>query len=115
MKGEKANLVRLRHILDACIEIGNYTEGVDFSEFESNSMMKLACVKQLEIIGEASNHLTDKIKQQYPEVKWKQIIGMRNVLVHEYFGIDNRIVWDIIKEDLPEFKSQVDYIIISNF
>jgi uncharacterized protein with HEPN domain len=111
MKGESANLVRLRHILDACTEIGNYIKDTEFPEFKENSMMKLACVKQLEIIGEASNHLSFEFKQQFAEIKWKQIIAMRNVLVHEYFGIDSRIVWDILKEDLPKFKNQIEQIL----
>lgn len=73
--------------------------------------MQFASVKQLEIIGEAANHLTDRFKKLYSEIPWREIIGLRNILIHEYFGVDTKIVWDIIKTDLVSLKSQVKEII----
>jgi uncharacterized protein with HEPN domain len=107
MKGRKGDLFRLEHILEAIEEIEQYLFSVAFNDFLENSMMRYACIKQLEIIGEASNHLSDETKNMFNDIAWGQIIGMRNVLVHEYFGIDEEVVWDIMKLDLPGFKSRV--------
>ena len=67
-------------------------------------MMRFACIKQLEIIGEASNHLSEETKLKFNDIEWKLIIGMRNIFFHEYFGIDSKVVWEIIKNDLQELK-----------
>ncbi len=72
-----------------------------------SSMMRFACVKQLEIIGEASNHISAKTKSNFPDVEWAQIVGIRNMFVHEYFGLDPNIVWGIVKKDLPDLKATV--------
>jgi uncharacterized protein with HEPN domain len=74
-------------------------------------MMRFACIKQMEIIGEASNHISTETKESYPGIEWAQIVGMRNVFVHEYFGVDLSIVWTIIKNDLPELKTKVTEMI----
>jgi uncharacterized protein with HEPN domain len=70
-------------------------------------MMRFACIKQLEIIGEASNNITSETKIKMPTVEWKQIIGMRHIFVHEYFGIRANIVWQVIIDDLPPLKTTV--------
>lgn len=76
-------------------------------------MMRFACVKQMEIIGEASNHISDETKLKFTTVEWSQIIGMRNVFVHEYFGIDSNLVWEIIKNDIPDLKDKMMDILSS--
>ena len=76
-------------------------------------MMRFACIKQMEIIGEASDHVSDEIKTQFSEIEWSQIKGMRNIFVHEYFGIDTNLVWEIIKDDLPDLKNKVQFIVNS--
>jgi uncharacterized protein with HEPN domain len=65
----------------------------------------------MEIIGEASDHISEEIKTQFSEIEWAQIKGMRNIFVHEYFGIDSRVVWEIIKHDLPDLNKKVHSII----
>lgn len=75
--------------------------------------MRFACIKQMEIIGEASDHISEEIKTRFSEIEWRQIKGMRNIFVHEYFGIDSRLLWEIIKQDLPDLKSKVVTIINS--
>ena len=67
----------------------------------------------MEIVGEASKHITEELKSQFPEIEWSQIIGMRNVFAHEYFGIDSSLVWEIIKRDLPLLKSKMESILKS--
>lgn len=74
-------------------------------------MMQYACVKQLEIIGEAANHLTPQFKKLHTEIQWPEIIALRNILIHEYFGIDTKIVWDIINTDIVSMKTQIKEII----
>ncbi len=104
MQGKLGDKIRLLHILDAIHEIEEYTIGVNFENFNSNAMMRFACIKQLEIIGEASNHLSEETKLKFNDIEWKLIIGMRNIFIHEYFGIDSKVVWEIIKNDLQELK-----------
>ena len=73
----------------------------------ANSMMRFACIKQMEIIGEASNHVSEETKEKFSYVEWAQIVGMRNVFVHEYFGVDSSLVWQIIENDLPDLKAKI--------
>lgn len=111
MRGKLGDKIRLNHILEAITEIERYLNDADFNTFLDNSMMRFACIKQMEIVGEASNHISEAVKNQFSEIEWSQIVGMRNVFVHEYFGVDTRLVWEIIKNDLPEFKKKVNAII----
>ena len=113
MRGSLGDKVRLQHIIDAIQEIECYLIDTDFSKFMKNSMMRFACIKQMEIIGEASNHISEDTKAKFTSVEWSQIIGMRNVFVHEYVGVDSRLVWEIIKSDLPDLKDKIIEILNS--
>ena len=110
MRGKLGDKIRLQHIKESIEEIQSYILDKDFNTFMDNSMMRFACVKQLEIIGEAAKHLSDELKDNFSEVEWNQITGMRNVFVHEYFGIDTSIVWQIIINDIPNLKEKIDEI-----
>ena len=85
----------------------SYARNSEFSSFSANSMMKFASIKQLEIIGEAANHVTDETRRRLADIDWRKVVGLRNILVHEYFGVDENVVWDIIRSDLPELKTKV--------
>jgi uncharacterized protein with HEPN domain len=85
MKGKIGDKQRLGHILDAISEIEAYTANVNLKGFLENSMMRFASIKQIEIIGEAANYVTPETKQLFSDIEWKQIIGMRHILIHEYF------------------------------
>ncbi len=111
MKNSFNDKVRLQHIHDAIKEINSYTANISFKEFKSNSMMIYASVKQLEIIGEAASKITKHFIKLYSEIEWREIIALRNLLVHEYFGIDEEIIWGIIKKDLPELQIKVNRIL----
>ena len=111
MKSKLGDKARLQHISDAIKEIENYITNSSYKDFQSNSMMQFATVKQLEIIGEAANQLTEHFKKLYTEIQWREIVGLRNILIHEYFGIDTKIVWDILQIDLPKLKIQVEEIL----
>jgi uncharacterized protein with HEPN domain len=107
MRGKLGDKARLNHIWDAIIEVETYLLGSDLEGFMKNSMMRFACIKQMEIIGEAADHISDETKTKFSDIEWAQIIGMRNVFVHEYFGVDTHIVWEIIKNDLPILKKRI--------
>ena len=111
MRSKSGDKVRLQHILDAITEIEKYLIETDFTKFTGNSMMRFACIKQMEIIGEASNRISEETKSKFSDIHWEQIVGMRNVFVHEYFGVDTGLVWEIIKTDLPELKEKVEEIL----
>jgi uncharacterized protein with HEPN domain len=111
MKGRKGDIARLQHIQEAIAEIENYKRNRNFIDFTSNSMFRFACIKQLEIIGEASNHISDETQQEFSEIQWAQIVGMRNIFIHEYFGVDINIVWEIIEFDIPELKTKITEIL----
>jgi len=111
MKGKLGDRQRLLHILEAIEEIQTYTSSADLKTFLANSMMRFACVKQIEIIGEAANSITPETRSTFSELEWKQIIGMRHILVHEYFGVDFDLIWQVIITDLPELKEKVKAIL----
>ena len=111
MQSEPGDEIRLKLVLDAIEEIEKYLLEVDFPLFIENSMMRFACIKQMEIIGEASNRISDELKSKFKDVEWAQIVGMRNVFAHEYFGIDSSLVWEIIKNDIPELKEKIKLIL----
>jgi uncharacterized protein with HEPN domain len=113
MRGRFGDKARLQHILDAILEVENYLFNADIRSFMENSMMRFACIKQLEIIGEAGNHISEETKSKFSGIEWSQIIGMRNIFVHEYFGVDSNLVWEIIEGDLPDLKIKIITILSS--
>jgi uncharacterized protein with HEPN domain len=76
-------------------------------------MMRYATIKQIEIIGEAADLISDSTRRKFQEIEWKQIIGLRHVLVHEYFGIDSKLVWQIVVNDIPLLKEHIQKILAS--
>ena len=113
MKGKIGDKQRLLHILEAIKEIQLYTGSVNLNSFLANSMMRFACVKQIEIIGEAANYVTPETKAIFSDLEWAQIIGMRHILVHEYFGMDFELIWQVIIDDLPILKQKITVVINS--
>jgi len=111
MKGQMGDKQRLLHILEAITEIEQYTSQVDLESFLQNSMMRFASIKQIEIIGEAANYITEETKNKFTDIQWRQIVGLRHVLVHEYFGVDNKLVWQIITNDIPTLKASVKLVL----
>ena len=94
-------------MLQAIERICRYTKGKNFEDFIADDMMYYAVVKNIEILGEASNMLTEEFRQAHPMTPWKQVNGMRNYIVHEYFQVDNNVVWDVITNDLPILEQQI--------
>lgn len=96
------------HIFEAIKKIEKYIKIVkDFDEFSKNDLVLDATVRELEIIGEAANNIGKKFQKENPDVPWRQMIGIRNALIHEYFGVNKKIVWETCKHDLKKLKSIV--------
>ena len=108
---KKDNTVYLRHIWDAIEQIEDYVKGVSAEQFMQKRLLQDGVVRQLEIIGEAGRNLSDEFRQRHPEVPWGQIIGLRNRIVHAYFDVNLQIVWEIVQNDLPRLKRQVEQML----
>lgn len=98
-------------IIDAINKIEKYLVGYTQDTFFEDELIQDAVVRRLEIIGEAVKHIPDHIKQEFPDVAWKKAAGFRDVVVHNYFGIDTSITWDTAKQDLPEFSQQIQTVL----
>ena len=107
MREASKNIIRLEHIVQAIERITRYTLGKRFDDLVKDDMMYYAVVKNIEIIGEAANLLTNEFKSEHPDTQWKLITGMRNYIVHEYFQVDNTVIWDVIQNDLPQLENQI--------
>jgi len=101
----------LKHILDAMSDIEKFTEGVTKRRFYENKEKQYAVLRALEIIGEATKNLSSELKANNPDVPWRDIAGMRDKLIHQYFGVNLDLVWETIKNRLPEFKKQISKIL----
>ncbi len=104
----KSNQVFLNHILDEINFLIKETEGLKFEEFMKNEVLKRACSRSIEIIEEATKNLSTDFKRKYKDIEWKKISGLRDKIIHYYFGVNWDIVWDVIKNRLPELKDQVE-------
>jgi len=98
-------LVYIKHILEAISKVEDYLKNVSEEEFYQNEMRLDAVVRELEIIGEATNNISADFQKQHKEIPWQKMIGMRNRLVHEYFGVNKKIVWETCQTDLKELRS----------
>jgi uncharacterized protein with HEPN domain len=103
--------IRLQHTLDSIETIEGYIAGTDFQAFSENPMMQDACIRQLQVIGESCRNVSFELREKHPEVPWSQIVGLRIIVIHQYFGVDIRVIWEVIQHDLPVFKVQVKRIL----
>jgi len=102
---------RLLHIIEAIENIFEFTKGKSFEEFEKDKMLRFAVFKNLEIIGEAAFFLTKEFKEKTTHIEWKDIIGLRHVLVHGYYQIRNEIIWATIERDLKPLKQKLEELV----
>ena len=110
MSKREAKLLLL-DISEACEKIFRFTENMSYSEFTSDDKTSDAVIRNLEVIGEAANHLPELFISSHPEIGWSKAIAVRNRVIHEYFGVDYAILWNILHNYLPEFYKSVQQVI----
>ncbi len=111
---KKNPLLFLEDIENSILKIFKYTADIDFKDFVSNDMIKDAVERNFEIIGEAVKNLPENFRNKYPDIPFRQIAGMRDKLIHDYFGVDYEIIWKTIKDKLPEFNKKI-VLLIQNY
>lgn len=111
MKGRISDKERILHILDAIKNIEDFTKDLSYVEYINDFKLRLAIVKLFEIIGEAVSAISIKTQDSYPDVEWVIVKSVRNVLVHEYFGIDYKVIWNSIQDNLPTLKKHLHDIL----
>jgi uncharacterized protein with HEPN domain len=104
---KRAPSLYFEDIVTAIDDIGDFTQGMTYETFHHDRKTVNAVVRSLEIIGEAANHVPDEMRTKYSELPWKNMISMRNKVLHEYFGIDEEVIWLTITEDLRPLKEKI--------
>jgi len=94
----------LYDILECIEKIEKYVSGMTYEDFENDERTVDAVIRNLEIIGEAARNIPDEFRNKYSDIPWRRIVGLRNVVIHEYFGVDLENIWEIIVNDFTEFK-----------
>ena len=100
----------LNDIVDSIKKILEYTKEIDYDEFTKNTLVFDAVIRNFEIIGEAARNISEEIKSKYPNITWSDMIGMKNILIHSYFGIDYSIVWNT-RELLPNLLEELKKVV----
>ena len=108
---KKDDTVFLRHIQDASSKIEGYLYDVNETSFHQNALIQDGVIRQIEIIGEAARRISKALQDSYPNIPWKDISGMRNKLIHEYFGVNLMAVWLTATKDVPTLKKEVQKIL----
>lgn len=109
----KNDVVYLKHILDAANQIENYARGMTYETFLATRLVQDGVIRQLEIVGEATKNLSDGFRSSYAVLPWRDMAGMRDKLIHQYFGVDMSAVWDSVENDIPLIKEKLTEILRS--
>ena len=98
----------LEDIQESCAKVLHYTMGMSFEQFKQDDKTYDAVMRNLEIIGEAAKRLPDEVRAMMPDIEWNKATGLRNIVAHAYFGINDTIVWDVVQNKIPPMKAVVD-------
>jgi len=101
----------LEDILEAISKIEEFVKGMDLEQFKKDDKTASAVLRKLEIIREAAKNIPPKVKEKHFDIPWKRMAGLRNIVIHGYFGVDTEIIWKIITENLPELKPRIEKIL----
>jgi len=108
---KKDPTIFLKHILESIEHIDSYIKGLDEEDFLKSEEKQDAVIRRLEILGEAVRNLPEEFRAKYPDIEWNKAMATRNILIHNYFGIELDIVWDTITQSLPNFKKQIEVLL----
>ena len=107
---KKNGKIFLTHILDSINLVEEYLKGKSKLDFLNSKQLQDSVIRRIEIIGEAIKNIPNDIKKNYGQIPWKEITGMRDILIHQYFGVDLDLTWQVIEKDLPRLKRQISDI-----
>ena len=102
----------INDLVEACEDILSFTKGMSYSDFAGDKKTVNAVIRSLEVIGEATKKLPISLKDNYPDIPWRQMAGMRDKLIHEYFGVDKQMVWQAIEKHIPDILGLIKEITI---
>jgi uncharacterized protein with HEPN domain len=108
VKGDRDPRDYINDILAEIARISEFTKGMTFDAFSMDTKTVYAVIRSFEVIGEAVKNLTDDVREKHPEIPWKRMAGMRDKLIHEYFGVSTKILWETIRNRIPELKEKLE-------
>lgn len=111
MTPQRTYLDHIQDIHDAISRVAEFIAGQDYGQFEKDAKTTYAVVRALEILGEAAKAIPDPVRRRYPSVPWRQMVGMRDKLIHQYFGVNLEVVWKTATEDLPDLVPLITQIL----
>ena len=111
MNSEREYADYLEDILDAISKIAKFIERMTSDQFANDDKTTYAVIRALEIIGEATKHIPEQVRRKYPKVSWREMAGIRDKLIHDYFGVNKEVVWKTVTEDLPKLEPEIRFIL----
>ena len=109
---ESKDLIRLKHMIDSAQAVLEFARGRRRADLDRDRLLLSGILRELEVMGEAANKISEKTKKEFSHLPWKELVGMRNRLIHAYFDIDHDVIWKTIREYLPSFTKEVEKVLL---